>query len=201
MSNTLLMPGYRICEYRLVVPLSEALQEAVIRIRRELHERYRISLPFGLKPSLTILHFHAYESTESKLVERLQQVASRTSTFKVELQNFAAFPSHTVYINVLTRRPFQELTRESKVVKSLTKIPDHDPHFINDPHLLIAQRLKPFQFTRMWMDCEHTQFTGKFMADSMVLMKRSDIHTRYEELKRFEFASLLQTIKQGTLFG
>jgi hypothetical protein len=87
------------------------------------------------------------------------------------------------------------------VVKSLTKVPDHDPHFINEPHLLIAQKLKPFQFTRMWMDCEHTQFTGRFMATSMVLMKRSIVSNQYEEVRRFEFASLAHSVKQGTLFG
>ena len=201
MSNALVMPGYRISEYRLIIPLSEALQQSVMQVRKELHERYRIPLPFELKPSLTILHCHAYEGMEAKLLERMQQVATRSSAFKVEVQNFAAYPSHTIYLHVPTRSPFNELTKELKVVKSLTKVPDHDPHFINEPHLLIAQKLKPFQFTRMWMDCEHTQFTGRFMANSMVLLKRSLVSNQYEELRRFEFASLAQSVKQGTLFG
>lgn len=201
MSNTLVMPGYRIAEYRLIVPLSEALQQTVMQVRKDLHDRYRIPMPFELKPSLTLLHCHAYEGMEAKLVERMQQVATRNSSFKVELQNFAAYPSHTIYIHVPTRSPFNDLCKELKVVKSLTKVPDHDPHFINEPHLLIAQKLKPFQFTRMWMDCEHTQFTGRFMANSMVLLKRSVASNQYEEVRQFEFASLAQSVKQGTLFG
>ena len=195
------MPGYRIAEYRLIIPLSEALQQTVMQVRKDLHDRYRIPMPFELKPSLTILHCHAYEGMEAKLVERMQQVATRNSSFKVELQNFAAYPSHTIYIHVPTRSPFNDLCKELKVVKSLTKVPDHDPHFINEPHLLIAQKLKPFQFTRMWMDCEHTQFTGRFMANSMVLLKRSVASNQYEEVRQFEFASLAQSVKQGTLFG
>jgi 2'-5' RNA ligase len=201
MSNTLVMPGYRIAEYRLIIPLSEALQQTVTQVRKDLHDRYRIPMPFELKPSLTILHCHAYEGMEAKLVERMQQVATRHSSFKVELQNFAAYPSHTIYIHVPTRSPFNDLCKELKVVKSLTKVPDHDPHFINEPHLLIAQKLKPFQFTRMWMDCEHTQFTGRFMANSMVLLKRSVANNQYEEVRQFEFASLAHFVKQGTLFG
>ena len=201
MSNTLVMPGYRISEYRLIVPLSEALQQTVMQVRKELYERYRLPVPFEIKPSLTILHFHAYEGMEPRLLERMQQVATRNQAFKVELQNFAAYPSHTIYIHVPTRSPFNELTKELKVIKSLTKVPDHDPHLINEPHLLIAQKLKPFQFTRMWMDCEHTQFTGRFTASSMVLLKRNAVTTHYEELRRFEFASLAHCIKQGTLFG
>lgn len=201
MNNTLLTPGHRVCEYRLIVPLSEALQKKVMQIRRELHDKYRLPLPFDLPPSLTVLHCHAYEGTEAKLIERLQQVAARTAGFKVELKNFGAVPSHTVYIGVSTRLPFQELSRELKAVKSLTKIPDHDPHFIAEPHLLIAQGLKPFPFTRMWMDCEHTVFTGEFTANRMILMKRSITYPHYEELKQFEFMSLQHLIKQGTLFG
>ncbi|HEV7334058.1 MAG TPA: 2'-5' RNA ligase family protein [Flavisolibacter sp.] len=201
MSNALVMPGYRIAEYRLIIPLSEALQQTVMQVRKELHERYRIPIPFELKPSLTILHCHAYEGMEAKLAERMQQVATRNSSFKVELQNFAAYPSHTIYLHVPTRSPFNDLCKELKVVKSLTKVPDHDAHFINEPHLLIAQKLKPFQFTRMWMDCEHTQFTGRFMANSMVLMKRSAVNNQYEEVRRFEFASLAHSVKQGSLFG
>ncbi len=201
MSNTLVMPGYRIAEYRLIVPLSEALQQTVTQLRKDLHERYRIPVPFSLPPSLTILHCHAYEGMEAKLVERMQQVATRNSPFKVELQNFAAYPSHTIYIHVPTRSPFNDLCKELKVVRSLTKIPDHDPHFINEPHLLIAQKLKPFQFTRMWMDCEHTQFTGRFIAGSMALLKRSAVTEQYEEVRRFGFTSLAHSVKQGTLFG
>jgi 2'-5' RNA ligase len=201
MSNELMMPGHRIGEYRLIIPLSEALQQTVMQLRKDLYDRYRIPLPFELKPSLTLLHCHAYEGMEAKLSERIQQVATRSSAFKVELKNFAAYPSHTIYLHVATRSPFNELCKELKVVKSLTKIPDHDPHFVAEPHLLMAQKLKPFQFTRMWMDCEHTQFTGKFMATSMVLMKRSLINTHYEELRRFEFASLGLQVKQGLLFG
>lgn len=201
MSNALVTPGYRISEYRLIIPLSEALQQTVMQLRKDLHERYRIPVPFELKPSFTILHCHAYEGMEAKLLERMQQVATRNSAFKVELQNFAAYPSHTIYIHVPTRSPFNELCKELKVVKSLTKVPDHDPHFINEPHLLIAQKLKPFQFTRMWMDCEHTQFTGRFIASSMVLMKRSAVSTHWEEIRRFDFATLAQFVKQGSLFG
>lgn len=201
MSNTLLMPGHKICEYRLIIPLNEDLQETIMKLRKELHEKYKVALPFQLKPSLTILHCHAYEGMEAKLMERMQNVASRNAAFKVELQNFAAYPSHTIYIHVATRSPFNDLVKELKGVKSLTKIPDHDPYFIKEPHLLVAQKLKPFQFTRMWIDCEHTEFSGKFMANHLLLMKRSEANTRYEVIRQFDFASLALSIKQGTLFA
>jgi hypothetical protein len=201
MNNMLLSPGHRVCEYRLIIPLSEALQKTITQLQRELHDRYRLQVSFGLPASLTVLRCHAYESTEEKLIERLQQVAARTGSFKVELKGFAALPPNSICIDVPTRLPFQELAKELRVVKSLIKIPDYDPQFIHEPQLLMTQGLKPFQFTRMWMDCEHTVFTGGFIASRMLLMKRSIPHSRYEETKGFEFASLHHLIKQGTLFG
>jgi 2'-5' RNA ligase len=201
MSNALVMPGHRISEYRLIIPLPESLQLAVMQIRRELYERYRIPISVESQPSLTILHCHTYEGMEAKLIDRVQQIATRTQAFQVELQNFASCYPDTIYIQVVTRNPFHELARELRVVKSLTKIPDHDPHFISEPHLLMAEKLKPFQFTRMWMDCEHTQFTGRFMANSLVLLKRSAADVHFEEVSRFAFASVTQFAKQGSLFG
>ncbi|RYZ23680.1 MAG: hypothetical protein EOO10_20895 [Chitinophagaceae bacterium] len=201
MSTTLLMPGYKVCQYRLIIPLSEALQETVTNIRKALHDKYRVPFPFHLKPGLTILQCHAYEGMETKLVERIQGVAGRSAAFKVELQNFTAYPSHSIYIHVATRSPFNELVKELKVVRSLTRVPDNDPQFIKEPQLVVAQKLKPFQFTRMWMDCEHTLFTGRFTVEHMLLMKRSETNPRYELLRQFDFASAALCIKQGTLFG
>ena len=83
------------------------------------------------------------------MIDKLQQVALSTDPFKVELQDFAGYPSHTIYINVTTKSPFNELSKELKKAKWLMQVPQHDPYFINDPHLMIAQRLKPKEFTNM----------------------------------------------------
>ncbi len=46
MSNALVMPGYRITEYRLIIPLSEALQQTVMQVRKEC--TIAIAFPFPL---------------------------------------------------------------------------------------------------------------------------------------------------------
>jgi 2'-5' RNA ligase len=201
MSTVYQLPGYRINEYRLVVPLPEALQDRVHNLRKSLHERHGVKFPFELKPSLTVLRCHAFERVEARLVEKLQHVAMSFHPFKVELKDFSAYPSHTVYIDVPTRSPFHELVKSLKKAKWLMNIPDHEPHFINEPHLIIAQKLKPMQFIKMWMECEHSQFTGRFMADSLLLLKRSEISKRYEVLRRMELMSLPMDVKQGELFS
>ena len=195
------MPGLRINEYRLVIPLPEAIQEKVLGVRKTLHERYKVKLPFELKPSLTVLRCHGFDKGEARLMEKLQHAALQTAPFKVELEDYAGYPSHTIYINVLTKSPFNELCKELKKYKWLMQVPQHEPFFINEPHLIVAQRLKPKEFTTVWQECEHRQFSGKFFADAMLLLKRSEVNEKYQVMRRFEFLNLPLSIKQGVLFG
>jgi 2'-5' RNA ligase len=201
MSTIFQMPGYRIHEYRLVIPLPESLQERVQSLRKTLHEKHNTPLGFELKPSLTVLKCHAFERMEPRLTERFQEIAMGHNPFKVELKGFAAYPSHTLYIDVLTKSPFHELVKGLKKAKWLMNIPQHEPHFIAEPHLLVAQRLKPMQFIRMWMELEYSQFNGRFMADSMLLLRRSELNKRYEVVRRMDFMSLPLNVKQGELFS
>jgi 2'-5' RNA ligase len=200
MNNLFQMPAYRINEYRLIVPLPQVLQEKMHHLRICMHEKHAVKFPFDLKPGLTILRCHAFERIEPKLVERLQQVAMSHNPFKVEIKDFSAYPSHTIYADVLTKGPFHELVKNLRKAKWLMNIPDHEPYFITEPHLILAQRLKPKEFTRMWLDCEHRQFTGRFVADAMLLLKRSPINKRWTVLRRMEFMSLPMDVKQGQLF-
>ncbi|MBD0368940.1 MAG: 2'-5' RNA ligase family protein [Flavisolibacter sp.] len=195
------MPGYRINEYRLVVPLPETVQEKVTALRKSLHQKHKVKFTFGLKPCLTLLKCHAFEKTEARLVERLQQITMSTDAFKVELEGFAAYPSHTIYINVLTKAPFRELVNELKRHKKLMHIPQHDPHFISEPHLIVAQKLKPMQFINMWLECEHAHFSGRFVADALLLLRRTAANQNYEVVRRLEFMSLPMNVKQGVLFS
>jgi 2'-5' RNA ligase len=195
------LPGYRVHEYRLMVPLPDALQERIARLRENLHERNRVKLPFALPPSLTVLRGHAFEKTEARLIDRLQHLTMAVSPFKVELQNFAAYPSHTIYIHVPTRSPFQDLVKELKKIKWLMNIQGHEPHFIPEPHLILAQRLKPMQFTGMWMECEHSEFSGRFIANHLLLMRRRSEDEGWKPLRRLELLELPSAVKQGVLFG
>jgi 2'-5' RNA ligase len=195
------MPGYRVHEYRLIVPLPEALQNKVQSLRDDLHEKHGVKTAWGLKPSLTLLKFFAFEKTEARLLERLQQTAMGQHPLMVEMKDFAAYPSHSVYIPLATKTVFADLVKELKKIKWLMQVPQQDPQFFPEPHLTLAQKLKPMKFISMWMDLEYRQFTGRFCADSLLLLRRSNPDSRYEVLRRMEFLSRGVQVKQGVLFG
>jgi hypothetical protein len=78
---------------------------------------------------------------------------------------------------------------------------ENKPHFIETPHLSICRKLKPWQYEEGWLDYSHRQFTGRFIADSMLLLKRrAGEKTAFQIARRFEFQNLPVTTKQGNLF-
>jgi len=122
--------------------------------------------------------------------------------FKVELKDFGSFPSHTIYINVTSKIPVQNLVKdirtEGQRVMKLNE--DHKPHFIMEPHLTIARKLKPWQYEKGWLEYSNKHFTGRFIANGMTLLKRPVDEMKYHVAARFDFQNLPVTTKQGELF-
>ena len=70
--------------------------------------------------------------------------------FKVELKDFGSFPSHTIYINVTSKLPIQNLVKRSaQDAQRLMKLNDENkPHFIMEPYIAIGRKLKPWQYEK-----------------------------------------------------
>jgi hypothetical protein len=80
------------------------------------------------------------------------------------------------------------------------KSTDSSPYFINDPHILLARRLLPWQYEKAWADYSHRHFTGSFIADGMLLLKRPLDSSAWQIVQRFSFMNLPVDTKQGALF-
>ena len=134
-------------------------------------------------------------------------VAMGSPAFKVELKDFGSFPSHTIYINVTSKLPVQNLVKQIRTEsQKLMKInDDNKPHFIMEPHLTIARKLKPWQYEKGWLEYSNKHFTGRFIADSMTLLKRQvvidEVKKKYVVREKFVFQNLPVATKQGELFG
>ena len=136
---------------------------------------------------------------EERIINRLKAIAMGYPPFKVELKDFGSFPSHTIYINVTSKVPVQGLVKEirSEAQRLLKLNDDNKPHFILEPHLTIARKLKPWQYEKGWLEYSNKSFTGRFIADSMVLLKRPVGEMKYQAVMRFEFQNLTGGNKTG----
>jgi len=200
--TTVTIPGYRIFEYLLVLNPHEELRNKIMKVRQEFNDEYKISTVLGGKPNMILVNFLQYEMMEERLINRLKVVAMGFHPIKVELRDFGSFPSHTIYINVVSKVPVQTLVKEiRRETQRLMKLnDDNKPHFILEPHLTIARKLQPWQYEKGWLEYSNKNFTGRFIADGMLLLKRPLDEKKYQVVQRFEFQNLPVTTKQGELF-
>ena len=197
------IPGYRVYEYLLVLNPHEELRNKIIEVKTTFYDKYRAETARWGKPHITLVNYLQYEMMEERVINRLHQVAMGCPPVKIELKDYGSFPSHTIYINITSKLPVQSLVKAIRTeTQRLMKInDDNKPHFIMEPHLTIARRLQPWQYEKGWLEYSHKHFTGRFIADSMLLLKRPPGEMKYQILQRFEFQNLPVGIKQGNLFG
>lgn len=205
--TTVTIPGYRIYEYLLVLNPHEELRNRIMKVKQEFYEAYTaptVPKAFGSgKPHVTLANFLQYEMMEERLINRLKAIAMGYHPIKVELKDYGSFPSHTIYINITSKVPIQNLIKEIRhESQRLMKLnDDNKPHFIMEPHLTIARRLQPWQYEKGWLEYSHRHFTGRFIADAMLLLKRPVGEKRYQIAARFDFENLPVNTVQGELFG
>ena len=196
------MPGYRLNEYMLVLSPHEELRNKILGVKKEFAEKFKCQQANWGKPHLMLARFTQYEMMEERVVSRLRSIAMGFHPVKVELKDFGSYPSHSIIINVLSREPIKELIREIRESQRLFKIDnEHKPYFTDDPHILIAGKLSPWQYESGWLEYSHRHFTGRFIAGDMLLLKRRTGDKAWQIVDRLTFQNLPVAIKQGELFG
>jgi 2'-5' RNA ligase len=201
--TTATIPGYRVYEYLLVLSPHQELWNRILKVKEAFAEKYKSDHAKWGKPHITLANFLQYEMMEERLINRLKMVAMGYHPIKVELRDYGSFPSHTIYINVVSKIPVQTLVKEirSEAQRLMKLNDDNKPHFILEPHLTIARKLEPWQYEKGWLEYSHKHFTGRFIADAMLLLKRPVGSVQYQIAQRFEFQNLPVTTKQGMLFA
>src|SRR6187399_717755 len=202
--TTVTIPGYRIFEYLLVLNPHEELRNKIMKVRLEFNDEYKVSTALGGKPNIILANFLQYEMMEERLINRLKVVAMGFHPIKVELRDFGSFPSHTIYINVVSKVPVQTLVRQIRhETQRLMKLnDDNKPQFILEPHWTKARKLQPWQYEKGWLEYSNKNFTGRFIADGMLLVRRPLGEMRYQIVEWFEFKNLPGlTFMQGNLFN
>jgi 2'-5' RNA ligase len=200
--TTTTIPGYRIYEYLLVLSPHKELAERLMDVKMKFADAYEIEHGSKGRPQVALANFLQYEMMQERLMNRLRIVSMGATPFKVELRDFGSFPSHTIFINIVTKVQVQNLVKAIRhEAQKLMKLnDDNKPHFILEPHLTIARKLLPWQYEKGWLEYSNKNFTGRFIADSMVLLRRPVGEMKYQVVGKFEFQNMPVLTKQGELF-
>lgn len=197
------IPGYRVFEYQLILAPHEALRNKIRDLRQEFNTAFKMETQSKGRCSILLCSFMQYEMMEERIRSRMHAIAMGTTPFKVELKDFASFPAHSIYIQVASRLPVQQLVKEirQQSQKLLKLNEENKPHFILEPHLTLAARLKPWQYEKAWLEYSQKHFSGKFIADSMILLRRPVGEFQYQIREKFNFENMPVTTRQGSLFA
>jgi len=195
------LPGYRLYEYVLVLSPHEDLRNKMLQVKKDFAEKYKAQSNTGGMPHITLVTFTQMQMMEEKLLNRLKNIAMGFYPFKVELKDYGSFPTHTIYINVATKVEIQKLVKNLHEAQRLMKSPEVKPHFISEPYIPIAKKLLPWQYEQGFLEMSHRHFTGKFIADGMLLLRRKKGDKAYQIVQRLAFLNLPITTKQGELFS
>jgi 2'-5' RNA ligase len=188
-------------EYLLVLQPHEALWNDIKSIKQKFAEGFNCEQAKKGLPHITLIRFKQFQSTENHIRHWLRNNARAISPFKVEMKDFGSFPSHTIYINIVSKVPIMNAVKilRQNAQKFMKIDKDNKPHFITEPHLTIARKLQPWQYEKGWLEYEHVNFHGRFIADHAMLLKRKD-GEYYKQVEKFMFEGIKEEIKQTNLF-
>lgn len=195
------LPGYLYNEYLLVLKPNTALQEKILEIKNQFSKTYKIPGAVHSRPHITLVNFIQFEMAEERLLTRLKILAMGYHPVTVRLRDYGSFPTHTVFINVESKQQVENLVKALRPASQLMTLnKDNKPHFINAPHLTIARKLLPWQYEQSWNEYSQKDFTGHFIAENMLLLKKRAGEKYYRAIQQFEFLSQPVNLTQGQLF-
>ncbi len=106
------MPGYRLNEYMLVLSPHEDLRKRIQAVKKEFAEKFKCPQAAWGKPHLLLARFTQLEMMEERIVNRLRSIAMGFHPIKVEMKDFGSYPTHSIFIQVISREPIKDLIRE-----------------------------------------------------------------------------------------
>jgi 2'-5' RNA ligase len=187
-------------EYSIIINPTDSLRNKIIKIKNEIHLKYNESILLNTRPNIRLSKFFNWEKVEERLTDHLRVTAMAMPPFKVVLKDYGSFPSHTLFINVTSRIPLQMLMKGLKALKPLIKSSLGESIFVNEFYIPLAVKLSLPQYEKIWKDYRNRKFTGNFIADGMLLLRRRSGEKNYQIVERFEFMNLPVSGRQGELF-
>jgi hypothetical protein len=195
------MPGYALHEYQVVINPHESLRERILRKRTECRDRFGFpDVPAAT--CLTLARFKQRVLSEERTIAQLAHLAMGGSPFRVSLRGFTGLPDHSLFFRVERSTALRQLTGDLKSLqRHLQPDADHKPQFFPEPNIPLATRLKPGQYQQAWAEYAHRHFTADFIADGLLVLRRTPADTRFQVMARLEFRNLPVVTRQGELFA
>lgn len=176
-------------EYRLVLHPGKEVYDRVIEEKEKFSRNYKVSVAKKTLPHITVVNFLAKERMEETIIKWMHRIISEQRSFKVMLNNYSGFPSHTVHVRIQDYHPFKQLAASLKVIDQYVTSNGCPPvKFISNPHLTIAGRLQPSVYDKAISEYSRKTFHAIFTVDELILLKRENQFDTCRQVSVFRFS-------------
>jgi len=177
-------------EYLLVVSPAGEVYEQLLAEKKFFYEAYQERIAIKTLPHITVANFMAKEAMEETLIRYMHRIVSAHKSFEVMLNNFSGFPSsRTLYVRVQEHQPFKQLAISLKTLHGYIESNGcPSPHFINNPHLTIARRMKEQTYDKAILDYSQKVFHASFTVNELVLLRRRTQFDKCETVNVFRLS-------------
>ncbi len=149
---------------------------------------------------ISLLIFKQINQFEKQIIVALKRSAGELPLLKFDIENYLLMPSHSLCLNLVGRKSVKAITDSIKKLPYLFRNEtENKPFFIFEPKIIIANRLKPWQYEQAALAYNHETFRGMFVADKLYLLKR-DVNGKTIQLASFPFNTMCKERKQLVLF-
>ncbi len=109
------------------------------------------------------------------ITEILKKHAGAIPLLKFELNNYLLIPSHTLCLNLVGKKSTKIIINAVKGLQHFfKKETENKPYFITEPNIVIANRLRRWQYEQAALEYKQEIFRGMFIADTLYLLKREN---------------------------
>jgi 2''-5'' RNA ligase len=190
--------GFSLYEYLLIIEPTERAQKEIQAFKRYFIKNYPYRNAIVSKAHITLARFVQYGSFESRIIQRLQSLASHVAPFDIILDGFGTF-GHTIFVDVVPSEPMAQLINMHR--QELRPLLGSRGTFASKPHITIARKLTPDQNNVVWPMWRRTLYRSSFRAKNITLLRRPAGTHGYALVKRFSFLGLPSFSTQGRLFA
>lgn len=134
-------------EYLLVLQPHQALWNEIKSIKEKFATDFDCETARMGLPHITLVRFKQYQITEGRIRQALRNSIKTLQPFKIEMKDFGSFPSHTIYINIVSKVQMMNAVKVARQEKKIMKMDkDNKPYFITESRVTIARKLLPWQY-------------------------------------------------------
>jgi 2'-5' RNA ligase len=179
-------------EYLLVLSPDDQTSLIAASENDQLERLFNRSFSTKFKSHITVCNFLLFKQMEERLTSYFEIFAKSVKPFRVEINGFDHFETHTIFLNIISKEPIVRLMKDIRTrYRRFMMVDKGFPPFFptSRPHMTVVRGLSPEQFELAWPEYEKKEFTAFFEVSEMVLLAREFLsQANYQVVRRITFA-------------